>query len=63
MAYLLAALALPDAGRMALDCLLAAERAHVARVLRDFNLLDLLSEGGTVAVAITLVVVHAAVCH
>lgn len=49
---LLAGLAIPDAGGVALDGDLAAECAGVAAVLLDFDLLDLLTEGGTVAVFI-----------
>lgn len=45
-----AALAVPDAHRVSLDRVLAAERADVAGVLGDFHLLHLLSEGGTVSV-------------
>lgn len=48
--YLLACLAVPDTGRVALDGHLAAECACVSRVLGDFDLLDLLAERGTVAV-------------
>lgn len=44
---LVACLALPDADVCALDGVLAAERAGVARVLRDFDLLDGSSQGGT----------------
>ena len=47
-AYLLARSASPDADRMALDCVLAAECACVSCVLRDFDLLDLFAEGGTI---------------
>ena len=47
--YLLACSAVPDAGRMALHGRLAAEGACVLCMLRDFDLLDLFSEGGTVA--------------
>ena len=46
---LLAALAVPDARRLTLDCDLAAERAGVFAVLADFDLLDLLAERSTVA--------------
>lgn len=53
--YLLARLAVPDTGRVALDAHFAAECAGVSGVLGDFNLLDLLAEGGTVAVCTTLV--------
>lgn len=49
---LLAALAVPDANRMSLHRDLAAERARVFRVLADFDLLDLLAEGGAVAGAV-----------
>ena len=46
---LLARLAVPDTGGVTLDVVLAAEGAEVAGVLRDFDLLDLLSERSTVA--------------
>lgn len=46
---LLARLAVPDTGRVTLDGVLAAEGAGVAGVLRDFDLLHLLTEGGTIA--------------
>lgn len=46
--HLLAGLAGPDAGRMALHRRLAAESACVSRMLGDFDLLDLFAEGGTV---------------
>ena len=45
---LLARLAVPDTGGVTLDGVLAAEGAGVAGVLRDFDLLHLLTEGGTV---------------
>ncbi len=48
---LLATLALPDADRLSLDCVLSAECADVSSVLGDFHLLDLLSQRGTVPVA------------
>lgn len=48
--YLLACTAVPDAGRMAFDGILAAEGAGVFCMLRDFDLLHLLAEGRTVAV-------------
>ena len=46
---LLARLAVPDTGGVTLDGVLAAEGAGVAGVLRDFDLLHLLTEGGTIA--------------
>ena len=46
---LLAASALPDADGLALDGVLAAERAGVASVLADFHLLHLLSKRGAVS--------------
>lgn len=49
---LLATLALPDSDRVSLDGVLAAEGADVSCVLGDFHLLDLLSEGSTVASAV-----------
>jgi hypothetical protein len=45
---LLARLAVPDPGGVTLDGVLAAEGAEVAGVLRDFNLLHLLTERGTI---------------
>ena len=45
---LLATLAVPDASGVALDGGLAAEGAGVGGVLRDFHLLDLLTQGSTV---------------
>jgi hypothetical protein len=45
---LLARLAVPDTGGVTLDGVLAAEGAEVAGVLRDFNLLHLLTERGTI---------------
>ncbi len=50
--YLVACLAVPDTSRVALDGRLAAECAGVSRVLGDFDLLDLLAEGGTVTVVL-----------
>jgi hypothetical protein len=47
--YLLACSARPNPSRVALDSVLAAEGAGVSCVLRDFDLLDLFAEGGTVA--------------
>jgi hypothetical protein len=41
-----------------LDGVLAAEGAGVAGVLRDFDLLHLLTERGTITEGFTLVVVH-----
>lgn len=55
---LLARLAVPDTGGVTLDGVLAAEGAEVAGVLRDFDLLHLLTEGGTIAVGSLLVDVH-----
>ena len=46
---LLAGLAAPDADGLALDGDLAAEGAGITRVLRDFHLLHLFTEGGTVS--------------
>lgn len=46
---LLARLAVPDASGVTLDGDLAAEGAGVTGVLRDFDLLHLLAEGGTIA--------------
>lgn len=46
---LLAGLAVPDASGVALDGYLAAECAGVSAVLLNFDLLHLLTEGGTVA--------------
>ncbi len=46
----LAGLAVPDAGGVAADGGLAAEGAGVLGVLRNLHLLDLLTQGGTVAV-------------
>ena len=43
---------------MTLDGVLAAEGAEVAGVLRDFNLLHLLTERGTITVGSLLVGVH-----
>lgn len=45
---LLAGAALPDADGLALDRVLAAEGASVLGVLRDFDLLDLTTQRGTV---------------
>jgi len=45
---LLAALALPDAHSAALHRVLAAEAAEVLGVLADLDLLDLLTQGGTI---------------
>ena len=45
---LLAGTAFPDADSLALNGVLAAESAGVLGVLRDFDLLDLSSERGTV---------------
>lgn len=45
----LARLAVPDTGSLALDGGLSAEGASVLGVLGDFHLLDLLSQGSTVA--------------
>merc|ERR1719158_40141 len=45
----LAGLAVPDAGGVAADGGLAAEGAGVLGVLRNLHLLDLLTQGGTVA--------------
>ena len=45
---LLATLALPDSDCFSLDGVLSAEGADVARVLSDFHLFDLFSEGGTI---------------
>ena len=55
---LLARLAVPDTGGVTLDGVLAAEGAEVAGVLRDFDLLHLLTEGGTIAVGSLLVDIH-----
>jgi len=55
---LLARLAVPDTGGVTLDGVLAAEGAEVAGVLRDFNLLHLLTERGTITVGSLLVDVH-----
>lgn len=44
-----AALAVPDTGGVALDGGLSAEGAGVGSVLRDFHLLDLLTERGTIS--------------
>ena len=55
---LLARLAVPDTGGVTLDGVLAAEGAEVAGVLRDFNLLHLLTERGTITVGSLLVVVR-----
>jgi len=49
---LLAAPAVPDADSLTLDGDLSAECAGVAGVLRDFHLLDLLPQGGTISVEI-----------
>ena len=46
---LLAAPAVPDADGLTLDGDLSAECAGVAGVLRDFHLLDLLPQGGTIS--------------
>lgn len=45
-------LALPDARRDSLDALLATEGAHVLGSLRDFELLDDLTQGRAVAAAV-----------
>lgn len=45
---LLARLAVPDTGGVTLDGVLAAEGAGVTGVLRDFDLLHLLTEGGAI---------------
>lgn len=45
----LARLAVPDTGSLSLDGGLSAEGASVLGVLGDFHLLDLLSQGSTVA--------------
>ena len=55
---LLARLAVPDTGGVTLDGVLAAEGAGVAGVLRDFDLLHLLTERGTITEGFTLVVVQ-----
>jgi len=55
---LLARLAVPDTGGVTLDGVLAAEGAEVAGVLRDFDLLHLLTERGTITVGSLLVHVH-----
>ena len=55
---LLARLAVPDTGGVTLDGVLAAEGAEVAGVLRDFDLLHLLTERGTITEGFTLVVVQ-----
>lgn len=47
---LVAALALPDTNSLALHGVLAAEGADVTGVLRNFGLLDLLTQRGTVSV-------------
>jgi hypothetical protein len=49
---LLAGAALPNADGLALDAVLAAEGARVARVLRDLDLLDALAQRRTVARAV-----------
>lgn len=51
---LVARLAVPDTGGVTLDRVLAAEGAGVAGVLRDFNLLHLLTERGTITEGFTL---------
>jgi hypothetical protein len=56
---LLAGLALPDSDSSTLDGVLSAEGAGVAGVLRDFHLLDLLTERGTVSVEVSLASVSA----
>lgn len=48
----LAALAVPDTGRVTTDGGLAAESAGVLGVLGDFHLLHLLTQGSTVTVQI-----------
>lgn len=45
---LVARLAVPDTGGVTLDGVLAAEGAGVTGVLRDFDLLHLLTEGGAI---------------
>lgn len=47
---LVAALALPDTNSLALHGVLSAEGADVTGVLRNFGLLDLLTQRGTVSV-------------
>ena len=47
---LVATLALPDTNSLALHGVLAAEGADVTGVLRNFGLLDLLTQRGTVSV-------------
>lgn len=49
---LIAGLALPDAHCRALDAVLAAEAAEVLGVLADLNLLDLLTQRGTIPGAV-----------
>lgn len=46
---LLASTAVPDANRVPLDGVLAAEGACVPGVLADFHTLDLLPQGGTIS--------------
>jgi len=55
---LVARLAVPDTGGVTLDRVLAAEGAGVAGVLRDFDLLHLLTERGTITEGFTLVAVR-----
>ena len=55
---LLARLAVPDTGGVTLDGVLAAEGAGVAGVLRDFDLLHLLTERGTITEGFMLVAVQ-----
>lgn len=52
---LVASLALPDADGLALDGVLAAECADVAGVLRDFHVLHLLTQRGTVPVQVRVI--------
>lgn len=45
---LLTSTALPDSDDSSLDSVLTTERADVSRMLCDFHLLDILSEGSTI---------------
>ena len=60
---LLAGLAVPDADRVALDSDLAAECAGVLGVLRDFNLLHLLAERGTIAGTVLAYCARSVMCR
>lgn len=59
---LVAGLAVPDTGGVTLDGDLAAEGAGVTGVLRSFDLLHLLAEGGTIAGEPVLAAILESIC-